>query len=92
MQVCGGYIVNATTLGTCHGDTFLRLFNSQGDQIAFNDNIPEHQSLCSELTFSLPQVFRCEEYTFHLGCGGIGGYCAGQLDVNITGILDTIVS
>lgn len=80
--------MNATTLGHCHGDTYLRLFNAQQDEIAFNDNTRE--GLCSELTFSLPQAFRCEEYTFHLGCGGNQEHCEGQLDLNISGILGTI--
>ena len=40
VQVCGGHTINASTARLCRGDTFLRLFNTRGDEIAFNDNIP----------------------------------------------------
>ena len=89
VSICGGQRVNASTVGHCDGDTFLRLFNSDGNEIAVNDNVNE-RSLCSEISFSLPQEHECGEYSFHLGCSGNGERCAGQLDISLSGIIAVI--
>ena len=78
---------------SCRGDTFLRVFSAEGLEVAFNDNAAQHEdeSLCSELSFSLPRSYGCQEYSFHLGCAGNQDHCAGQLLVNVSGVSRTCV-
>jgi hypothetical protein len=73
---------------SCWGDTFLRVFSAEGLEVAFNDNAAQHEddNLCSELSFSLPRSYGCQEYSFHLGCAGNQDHCAGQLLVNVSGV------
>lgn len=88
VQLCGGQLVNASTVGRCRGDTFLRVYSAEGHEIAVNDNAVggDGEALCSEVSFSMPHAYRCEDYTFHLGCAGNHDHCAGQLWINVSGV------
>lgn len=71
----------------CDGDTYLRLFNSSGNEIDFNDDAS--CALCSSLTYSLPGY--CAEYTLREGCYGSDNCSATVSIVGATVIIPIVL-
>ena len=90
-NACGGEEVIVTTLensvtgASCSGDTYLRLIDIDNDLLGYNDDAIWDEQ-CSEIMFSLPNDYSCQEYITHIGCFGSKSYCEAQVVVNITGL------
>lgn len=79
ITVCPGakYAFSICATGMCAGDTYLRLYDAENNEVALND---DYCGLCSTLEheFFLP----CQEYNLHQGCWGSGS-CGGQVSVEV---------
>mmetsp|Transcript_63753 Transcript_63753/g.132745 ORF Transcript_63753/g.132745 Transcript_63753/m.132745 type:complete len:894 (+) Transcript_63753:122-2803(+) len=74
-QGCGGDVIvfdtcdNPTTTNWLR-DTYIRLFDSSGSQVAINDDLSySNQQLCSRIIYTVPlPAGTCDTYTLQLGC------------------------
>lgn len=66
---------DSMNFATCAGDTYLRVNDANGVQIASNDN---YCGSCSGLTFTASS--QCSIYTIIQGCAGTGA-CSGTTAV-----------
>ena len=77
INICGGTPVLLTTCpgkggAQCVADTFLRLFDPQGNEVAMNDNARAAcpgNPLCAEISWKPPDSTPCQVYTLRMGCG-----------------------
>ena len=69
VELCGGDTVMVSTCGdmTGYGDTFLRLVDSMGTQVAFNDDYCGYGGYGSQITYTVPDDMACETYTIREG-------------------------
>ena len=76
LLVCPGTILNFKTCSddekTCSGDTFLRLVDAAGNELASND---DNCGLCSRLSYEFTGT-SCEPYFVNQGCYG-DSTCSG---------------
>lgn len=84
VNICPGNQVLLTTctpFGTCKGDTFLRLFDKDGFEVAMNDDGPGACGKCAQILYNPPQDNPCQTYTLREGCGnnGNGEDCSGTV-------------
>ncbi len=84
--VCQGRSVRASLCGadtynlaTCSGDTYLRVLDANGNQVAANDNFC---GSCSSVTFR-PTSTACTVYTIVEGCAG-NDICSGTVAVTFS--------
>lgn len=78
-QVCGGQRV-FIDLAVCIGDTYMRLYNGDGNMIGYNDD--SEGASCSYLEFALPPAMPCEELSVHVGCYD-AELCTGIVNVSV---------
>lgn len=81
---CSMEKLTMATCGNCNSDTYLRLFNATGEQVAQNDD--NCGSLCSKITY-YTQESGCQTYSLHQGCYSSGA-CSGTVDV-ISSVVDS---
>lgn len=78
---CGGNLIEIYTgvlspyTPTCATDTYIRLFNSTNNEVAYNDDYSS--SGCSFISYSPPSDSACQLYTLHEGCYS-NSICSGQ--------------
>lgn len=75
-SLCGADTYN---LATCSGDTYLRVLDANGNEVATNDNFC---GSCSSVTFR-PTSTACAVYTIVEGCAG-NGICSGTVAVTFS--------
>lgn len=63
----------------CNGDTFLRLKDENGIEVAMND---DGCGYCSHLEYTFPRDSGCKEYELHQGCYDTEE-CEGQVKIDI---------
>ena len=68
--------INGAGISTCKGDEYIRLFNSQGDQLAFNDDGGPGCGQCSLITYTVPRNMPAQNYFIREGCYK-NGACSG---------------
>lgn len=96
-EACGGDEVVISSRGSrgieasCIGDTYLRLLDTDGDLLGYNDDA-EWNDKCSEIIFSLPQEHSCHVYESRVGCFGSKTDCEAQVVVNVSGQSESILS
>lgn len=86
-SMCGDQqvVINNCAKETCLGDTFIRLFNAAGVEVASND---DGCSLCSNMIYQSPPEYTCQNFTLREGCydmttcGGIFNITVGPIPVN----------
>jgi hypothetical protein len=74
VSLLGSAIVNAPS---CVGDTYLRILDGSGVEIASNDNY-NGNTVCSQVSFVASQ--QCTRYTIVQGCAGTGA-CSGTASI-----------
>jgi len=62
------------------GDEYFRLFNSAGEQVAYND---DYCGLCSQITYVTTEG--CQTYSLHEGCYEEGS-CSGQTEITLSSV------
>lgn len=87
---CAGASVAVTVCSSiassalCSGDTYLKVYDSQGSLVAFND---DYCSLCSTVTFTASA--KCQTYTIWEGCYASQS-CSGKVGIVIGASLPTL--
>ena len=79
-NACAGLTLTITTLspGPCDGDTILKLYDGEGSQLAFNDDIG---GPCSQIVY--PTVGTgCQSYELRQGCSS-SATCSGTVVVTV---------
>lgn len=69
VYLCGG---DTVMLSTCedtsgYGDTYLRLFDSMGTQVAYNDDYCGYGGYGSQITYTVPDDMACATYAIREG-------------------------
>lgn len=87
-EACGGEDIVISTSreesgSFCLGDTYLRLLDEGGELLGTNNDISE-EHFCSELSFSLPMGYECQNFEARIGCYEFKS-CEAQTVVNVTG-------
>jgi len=87
--VCGSSAVSISLCG-CSGDTYIRLYDSNGNYLssADDDNTCLTNIKCSSLTYFPSSYYtgdanKCSTYYLHEGCNSIG-LCSGTAVVSVT--------
>ena len=80
IRVCPGTVLTLETCNgngkSCDGDTYLRLFDGSGYELAAND---DRCGMCSAIAFHF-RGHSCQEYTVKQGCYGDVG-CSGTVQI-----------
>ena len=63
----------------CNGDTFLRLKDENGIEVAIND---DGCGYCSHLEYTFPRNSGCKAYELHQGCYDTEE-CEGQVKIDV---------
>jgi len=69
-------LCNEFNVGSCTGDTYLRIVDSKGIEVASND---DSCGACSKISFIIPS-FGCDKFYIHQGCYG-NEACGGQVSI-----------
>lgn len=92
-QTCSFYVCPGTsvTISTCDnsashnyscvGDTYIRLFNSTGSLVTYNDDMNGICGSCSGFSYKFNQP--CQYYSLHEGCYG-SNTCSGTAHISST--------
>jgi uncharacterized membrane protein YidH (DUF202 family) len=68
--------------GDVHGDTYFRLFDSSGSEVAHDDDGCGVRGGASIITHSIPANSVCEQYCLHVGCYGSGA-CSADVTLQL---------
>ena len=77
LYLCPGETVSLSSCG-CGGDTYLRLFNATGSEVASNDDSCNY---CSAITYAA--TGDCQTYKLKQGCYASGS-CSGTVMITVT--------
>jgi hypothetical protein len=81
IYACNGETIYATLCApssTCNGDTYLRLYDYNGNELAYNDDIC---GFCSTIVYAVKSS-GCSNFHLHEGCYGDSS-CSGQVSVYV---------
>lgn len=79
IQACPGDVVKVSGCDACTGDQYLEFYDSNGVEVASNDQGCEGSS-CSALSYVVPTTSACQNYSIGQDCYGA---CGGNVSYSV---------
>ena len=85
ISLCGGYELSVSVCSSYSGDTYLRLVDAVGNQVAYNDN---YCASGSAFTVTIPASYACQTFYVREGCF-LSSSCSGTATYTVLSIPTT---